>query len=149
MEVTNGILPIKMNSGHDKRELDRALFLAQSLNRHWHSEFPFHLHIVSSRHEAKRIAAGFSKLNLDNGRLSCHIHIEEDFFEPGSPFFAIKGMYKQQLIKLFVPPQLDLGAFITFDSDIVCLKDFDEKRFVTGDRLVSTWERKRLHSWWE
>ena len=53
------------------------------------------------------------------------------------------------MIKLFAPPILNLGPFITFDSDIVCIRPFNEQTFVHDGKLVSRWEHRRYHSWWE
>jgi hypothetical protein len=144
--VRHGVLPLKLNSGADGRELDRAKLLLASLRHFWKGTDPFHMHIVGETNEAEEI--GESLAASVGPRLTITVHAEDEFFSEGSPFFATKGMYKQQLIKLWVPWKLGLAAFITFDADVVCIRDFDERTFVRDNKLISKWEPRKIHSWW-
>jgi Family of unknown function (DUF6492) len=146
--VTSGLLPLKLNTGADRRELERAVLLKKSLNKWWNGQRPFELHIVCRDDEIVEAEGEFKKIGRSSNVLE-YFHAESEYFSPSSPFFQVPGMYKQQLIKLFAPNKLALGPFITFDSDVVCLREFDETTLVYKGRLASKWEPRGIHSWWE
>ena len=58
------------------------------------------------------------------------------------------GWYRQQIVKLHVPAVLGFGGYLTLDSDVCCVGDFDAKTFVKDGRALSRWEPKRHHDWW-
>jgi uncharacterized protein DUF6492 len=49
---------------------------------------------------------------------------------------------------LLVPARLQLGGYLTLDSDVFCVDDFDATTFVTNGRALSRWERKSQYEWW-
>jgi hypothetical protein len=59
------------------------------------------------------------------------------------------GWYRQQMVKLHVPAMLGFGGFLTLDSDVCCVGDFDAGTFVSEGRALSRWEPKRYHEWWK
>ena len=59
------------------------------------------------------------------------------------------GWYRQQMVKLQVPAMLGFGGFLTLDSDVCCVGDFDARTFVENGRALSRWEPKRHHDWWQ
>jgi hypothetical protein len=48
-----------------------------------------------------------------------------------------------------VPATLGFGGFLTLDSDVCCVGDFDSRTFVHEGRALSRWEPKRHHDWWQ
>ena len=44
---------------------------------------------------------------------------------------------------------LGFGGFLTLDSDVCCVGDFDSRTFVENGRALSRWEPKRHHDWWQ
>jgi hypothetical protein len=84
----------------------------------------------------------FPKIEVD-------VRSESEFFGPLSRFYALPGWYRQQAIKLHVPATLGFGGFLTLDSDVCCVGDFDARTFVERGRALSRWEPKRHHDWWE
>ena len=144
--ITAGILPLKLNTGLDKRELDRARYLIASLKKFWNGFSQFSLHIIALDEEFETVRD--SLVPLSDARVKVFVAQESNFFTKDSHFNQTKGMYKQQLIKIFVPVALELGPFIAFDADILCIKSFDEKTFIHEGRIISTWEPKNIHSWW-
>jgi hypothetical protein len=145
--VQNGLLPLKLNTGFDGREIDRATLLLRSLIDHWKGDFPFEMHLVSLDEEVDEIKERLSPLSCE--RLAIKFYSESDFFPSSSAFFRMKGMYKQQVLKLAVPAKLDLGPFITFDADVISLRDFNNLTFMVGNKILSTWEPRNIHSWWQ
>ena len=77
------------------------------------------------------------------------VRAEQDFFPAYSPFYLYPGWYRQQVVKLRVPALLNFGGFLTLDSDVCCVGDFDASTFVQDGRALSRWEPKRHHGWWE
>ena len=149
VEVKAGLLPVKMHTGADGRELDRAKFLIASLQRCWRGGAPFDLHVVGLDAEVETLRSELARAQGASPRVCIEVHAESEFFADAPEFFQCSGTYKQQLIKLFAPPALRLGPFITFDADIVSLRPFDEKTFVRDGRLISQWEARKHHAWWE
>jgi hypothetical protein len=146
MAVRAGVMPLKLDSGADSREFDRARLLISSLRESWRGEQIFDLWVVVLDDEYETACA---LLDMYSGsRVHVRIVVESEFFSKGSPFFHMHSMYKQQLIKLVAPTHLALDGFITFDADVVCLRPFHETSFIFDGRLISTWERKAIHSWW-
>jgi hypothetical protein len=145
--LTKGLLPLKLNTGSDRREIDRAELLIASLCHFWKGAEPFLLHVVGRDDELEEITAKMASLETD--RIHILVYPESAFFPASSPFHAMKGMYKQQIIKLYVPQLLGLEGFLTLDADVICIREFDESTFVRGDRIISNWESRTFHSWWE
>jgi hypothetical protein len=73
---------------------------------------------------------------------------ESDFFPPSSRFFLLTGWFRQQIVKLHVPSKLGFGGYLTLDSDVACVGDFDATTFVHNGKALSRWEPKRHHVWW-
>ena len=73
---------------------------------------------------------------------------ESDFFAPFSRFFMLTGWFRQQVVKLHVPARLGFGGYLTLNSDVACVGDFDATTFVRDGRALSRWEPKRHHGWW-
>ena len=145
--VWSGVLPLKLNSGTDQRELARARLLLRSLGHFWRDTRPFDLHIIARTEEVDEIKRELSDLCAPPLNVRCHA--ETDFFPIGSPFFSMEGMYRQQLLKLFAPAKMTLGGFLTLDADVICLREFDSQSFLRGGKLISTWEPRHIHSWWQ
>ena len=40
------------------------------------------------------------------------------------------GWYRQQMVKLHIPTMLGFGGYLTLDSDVCCVGDFDARTFV-------------------
>src|SRR5260370_36890311 len=76
------------------------------------------------------------------------LRAERAFFRPFSRFFMLTGWFRQQIIKLYVPAKLGFGGYLTLDSDVACVGDFDPTTFVHDGKALSRWEPKRHHDWW-
>jgi len=145
----SGLLPVKLNTGLDKRELDRADFFVMTLGRCWRGRAPFELHVVALNNEIDPVRERITATASANPNLRVIFHQESEFFDENSDFYRTAGTYKQQMIKIFAPPVLGLGPFMTFDADVVCIRPFDEHTFVHNGKLISRWEHRHYHSWWE
>jgi len=144
-KVVNGILPLKLGTGADKRELDRASSLISSLRYFWRGSEPFELTIVARDEEVGLIKESI----IGEGSLvNVTVRSEQEFFPVDSAFFDLPGMYRQQVIKLYVPSKLQLGPYFTFDADVICIRPIDEHTFISDGKVVSTWEPRTIHSWW-
>lgn len=142
----SGLLPLKLNTGLDGRELDRARLLLSSIQYHWKGKRPFALHVVGRDDEMLDIVEGLRRFRSRNVQLM--FHAETALFPADSPFHVAPGMYKQQLIKLFAARIIGRAAFVTLDADVICVKDFDEQSFMRSGRIVSHWEKRDFHAWW-
>jgi len=84
--------------------------------------------------------------------------------QPAAKVFAGLGNYvtavrdsafMSSLLRVFmlgvvqVPVMLGFGGYLTLDSDVCCVGDFDACTFVEHGRALSRWEPKRHHDWWE
>jgi Family of unknown function (DUF6492) len=124
--------------------LERAGLLIESLAKHWRDSKPFELLIVSpgsDTHLLRTSLPRFPNINVS-------VRPESDFFSPFSGFYLMTGWYRQQIVKLKVPAMLGFGGYLTLDSDVCCVGDFDAKTFVEDGRGLSRWEPKLHHDWW-
>jgi len=144
-KVVKGILPLKLKTGADRREMDRAISLLASLRYFWQGAEPFELTIVARDEECQSIREA---ITAEAALVKVIVRSEQEFFPTDSAFFELPGMYRQQVIKLYVPAKLKFGPYITFDADIICIRPVNERTFVSGEKLVSTWEPRHIHSWW-
>jgi len=143
-EVRQAILPLALRRLHRKDDLERTCLLIESLARHWRDERPFELLIVTPDRDADFVRAGLPRL----ARVNVTLRPESDFFPPFSRFFMLTGWFRQQIVKLYVPSRLGFGGYLTLDSDVACVGDFDATTFVRDGRALSRWEPKRHHDWW-
>jgi hypothetical protein len=144
-EVRHAILPLALRRIKRRGDLGRAGLLIESLGRHWRDSKPFELLIVAPGSDAAILRSILPQMP------NIHITIrpESDFFSMFSSFWLMTGWYRQQIVKLSVPAQLDWGGYLTFDSDVVCVGDFDARTFVQDRRAITRWEPKDHHSWWK
>ncbi len=77
------------------------------------------------------------------------VRSEADFFPAFSSFYMMTGWYRQQMIKLRVPVMLGFRGYLTLDSDVCCVGDFDASTFIADGRALSRWEPKRDQAWWQ
>ena len=124
--------------------MQRAGLLIESLGRHWRGAEPFELLIVTPHRDAKLLRAGLPQML----NIKVTVRPESDFFPLFSCFYAMTGWYRQQIVKLQVPAMLGWGGYLTLDSDVVCVGDFDGQTFLENGRAVSRWEPKKHHPWW-
>jgi hypothetical protein len=143
-EVRQAILPLALRKIKRRGDLERAGLLIESLAKHWRDTKPFELLIVSpgsDTHLLRTSLPRFSNINVS-------VRPESDFFPLFSPFYMMTGWYRQQIVKLRVPALLGFGGYLTLDSDVCCVGDFDAKTFVLDGRGLSRWEPKLHHGWW-
>jgi len=142
--IRQAILPLALRRLHGKDDLERTCLLIDSLGRHWRDARPLELLIVTPSGDGCSIR--------DRLPTPPQVHVtvrpETDFFSPSSRFFMLTGWFRQQIIKLHVPSLLGFGGYLTLDSDVACVGDFDAGTFVHDGRALSRWEPKRHHSWW-
>ncbi|WP_422002984.1 DUF6492 family protein [Reyranella sp.] len=143
-EVRQAILPLALRKITRRGDLERAGLLIESLAKHWRDTKPFELLIVApagDTHLLRTSLPRFSKINVS-------VRPESDFFPLFSTFYLMTGWYRQQVVKLAVPVMLGFGGYLTLDSDVCCVGDFDATTFVQDRRGLSRWEPKRHHEWW-
>jgi hypothetical protein len=125
-------------------DLERAGLLIESLAKHWRDSKPFELLIVSPGGDTHLLRTSLPRFpNID-----VSVRPESDFISLFSPFYMMTGWYRQQIIKLKVPAVLGFGGYLTLDSDVCCVGDFDATTFVEDRRGLSRWEPKVHHDWW-
>lgn len=143
-EVRHAILPLALRNRHGGDELKRAVLLIESLARHWLDRKPLQLLIVSPQRDVDMVRVrlpAFSNIEIS-------VHGEREFFLRFSRFYTMPGWYRQQIVKLLVPATLRFGGYLTLDSDVFCVDDFDASTFIEDGRALSRWEPKRQHDWW-
>jgi hypothetical protein len=144
-EVRQAILPLALRRLHRRGDLERTRLLIESLAKHWRDPLPFELLIVSPTRDADLLRASLPRLSGVNITL----RPESDFFPPFSGFFMLTGWFRQQIVKLHVPAVLGFDGYLTLDSDVVCVGDFDAMTFIEKGRALSRWEPKHHHEWWQ
>jgi len=143
-EIRQAILPLALRRILRRGDLERAGLLIESLSRHWRDSRPFELLIVSPPRDV-----GVLRTNLPRfPNIDISVRSESDFFPALGTFHLLPGWYRQQIVKLLVPASLGFGSYLTFDSDVCCVGDFDATTFVTDGRILSRWEPKIHHAWW-
>jgi Family of unknown function (DUF6492) len=142
--ICQAILPLALRRLHRKDDLDRACLLVESLARHWCDQRQFQLLIVAPARDTDSIRASLPS----PPNVNVTLRSESDFFSASSCFFLLTGWFRQQIIKLHVPSSLGFGGYLTLDSDVACVGDFDAMTFVHDGLALSRWEPKCHHSWW-
>ncbi len=144
-EVRQAILPLALRQLQRRGDLERAGLLIESLARHWRDTKPFQLLIVSPWRDVQLLRSSLPRFaNIDVA-----VRPESDFFPPVSGFYLLPGWYRQQIVKLHVPAKLGFDGYLTLDSDVACVGDFDAATFLDKGRAMSRWEPKRHHDWWQ
>src|SRR6266545_551837 len=143
-EISQAILPLALRRLHRKDDLQRACLLIETLARHWRDRRPLQLLIVAPARDEHFIRARLPRL----AGVDVTVRPESDFFSPFSRFFMLTGWFRQQIVKLYVPSRLGFAGYLTLDSDVVCVGDFDATTFVHRGRALSRWEPKHHHAWW-
>ena len=100
--------------------------------------------IVAPKRDLARLLTGLP----DMPNIDVTVKAESDFFPFLSRFYLLPGWYRQQIVKLQVPAMLGWDGYLTLDSDVVCVGDFDRQTFLQNGRAVSRWEPKKHHPWW-
>jgi uncharacterized protein DUF6492 len=144
-EVHQAILPLAVRRVGRRADLERTCFLVESLARHWRDHRAFELLIVAPAGDGDFIRESLPK----PAGVNITLQSERDYFSRFSRFFMLPGWFRQQIIKLYVPSKLGFGGYLTLDSDVVCVSDFDATTFVHEGRALSRWEPKSQHKWWE
>lgn len=143
-EVRQAILPLALRKMMRRGDLERAGLLIESLAKHWRDSKPFELLIVSPVSDTFLLRTSLPRFP----NINVSVRPESDFFPLFSTFYMLTGWYRQQIIKLKVPMQLGFEGYLTLDSDVCCVGDFDATTFVEDGRGLSRWEPKRHHDWW-
>ena len=144
-EVRQALLPLALRNLKRRGDLERAGLLIESLAKHWRDSKPLEVLIVSPKRDAELLRSSLPRFH----NIEVSVRSEGDFFPAFSRFYMMTGWYRQQMIKLHVPAKLGFGGFLTLDSDVCCVGDFDATTFVQDGRALSRWEPKRYHDWWE
>jgi hypothetical protein len=142
--VTTGVLPLSAKAHGAAGDVERAAFLVASLARRWRDTAPFRLIVVTPSADIGPVAAALPA----SPRIHIELLDEQAFFGPRDAFHGLPGWWKQQVIKLVVPAVLQVGPYLTFDADVVCVGDFDGRTFVRGGKLRSQWYRQHRNGWW-
>ena len=144
-EIRQGILPLALRNLKRRGDLERAGLLIESLAKHWRDSKPFQVLIVSPERDADLLRASLPRFR----NIEVSVRAEGEFFPAFSRFYMMTGWYRQQMVKLHVPAKLGFGGYLTLDSDVCCVGDFDATTFIESGRALSRWEPKRHHTWWE
>jgi hypothetical protein len=144
-EVRQAILPLALRNLKRRGDLERAGLLIESLAKHWRDSKPFQLLIVSPERDADLLRSSLPSFH----NIEVSVRAEGEFFPAFSRFYMMTGWYRQQMVKLHVPAKLGFGGYLTLDSDVCCVGDFDATTFIESGRALSRWEPKRHHTWWE
>jgi hypothetical protein len=144
-EVRQAILPLALRNLKRRGDLERAGLLIESLAKHWRDSKPFQVLIVSPERDAELLHSSLPSFR----NIEVSVRAEGDFFPAFSRFYMMTGWYRQQMVKLHVPAKLGFGGYLTLDSDVCCVGDFDATTFIEKGRALSRWEPKRHHTWWE
>ena len=144
-EIRQAILPLALRNLKRRGDLERAGLLIESLAKHWRDSQPFQLLIVAPRSDVSLLRSSLPHF----ANIEVSVRSESDFFGPFSRFYLLPGWYRQQMVKLQVPAMLGFGGFLTLDSDVCCVGDFDARTFVENGRALSRWEPKHHHPWWK
>jgi len=134
-EIRQALLPLALRKLQRRGDLERASLLIESLAKHWRDSQPFQLLIVAPRGDVSLLRSSLPRF----ANIEVSVRPEGDFFRPFSHFYTLPGWYKQQMIKLQVPAKLGFGGFLTLDSDVCCVGDFDSRTFVENGRALSRW----------
>ena len=127
-----------LRSPRGRGDLDRAALLIESLAHHWLDTKPLQLLIVSPQRDLEVIRSNLPAFpNID-----VSVRSEREFFPRISRFYMLPGWYRQQIIKLEVPALLRFGGYLTLDSDVCCVGDFDATTFIENGRLLPPEEIK-------
>jgi hypothetical protein len=143
-EIHQAILPLALRHLPGRGDLERTCFLVESLARHWRERRPLELLIVAPAGDGDCIRTTLPRL----ASVNITLRSETDYFSRFSRFFMLPGWFRQQIIKLHVPSKLGFAGYLTLDSDVACVGDFDATTFVHEGRALSRWEPKRQHKWW-
>ena len=143
-EVRQAILPLALRNIKRRGDLERAGLLIESLAKHWRDSKPFELLIVAPAADTQLLRTSLPRFpNID-----VSVRPESDFYSRLSAFYMITGWYRQQIVKLEIPVKLGWKGYLTLDSDVCCVGDFDSRTFVDEGRGLSRWEPKLHHEWW-
>lgn len=143
-EIRQAILPLALRRIMRRGDLERAGLLIESLSRHWRDRRPFELLIVAPPNDVSVLRGNLPRFS----NIDLSVRSERDFFPAFSSFHLLTGWYRQQIVKLHVPASLGFGGYLTLDSDVCCVGDFDATTFVMDRRALSRWEPKIHHAWW-
>ncbi len=144
-EVRQAILPLALRNLKRRGDLERAGLLIESLAKHWRDPKSLQVLIVSPERDADLLRSSLPRFH----NIEVSVRAEGDFFPAFSRFYMMTGWYRQQMVKLHVPAKLGFGGYLTLDSDVCCVGDFDATTFIEQGRALSRWEPKRHHTWWE
>ena len=144
-QIDQAILPLALRKLKRRGDLERAGLLIESLAKHWRDSKPFKLLIVSPAGDTQLLRSDLPRFP----NIEVSVRSEGDFFPAFSRFYMMTGWYRQQMVKLHVPVMLGFKGFLTLDSDVCCVGDFDATTFVEDGRALSRWEPKRYHAWWK
>src|SRR5215470_19230109 len=143
-ELRQALLPLALRNLKRRGDLERAGLLIESLAKHWRDPKALQVLIVSPERDADLLRSSLPSFR----NIEVSVRAERDFFSPLSRFYMMTGWYRQQMVKLHVPAQLGFGGYLTLDSDVCCVGDFDATTFIENGRALSRWEPKRHHEWW-
>ena len=144
-EVRQAILPLALRNLKRRGDLERTGLLIESLARHWRDPQPLQLLIVAPGRDAPLLRSELPRFP----NIAVEVRSESEFFPTFSRFYMMTGWYRQQMVKLQVPVMLGFKGYLTLDSDVCCVGDFDAKTFIEDGRALSRWEPKRYQDWWK
>ena len=134
-EVRQALLPLALRNLKRRGDLERAGLLIESLAKHWCDSKPFQVLIVSPERDADLLRSSLPRFH----NIEVSVRAEGDFFPAFSRFYMMTGWYRQQMVKLHVPAKLGFGGYLTLDSDVCCVGDFDATTFIEQGRALSRW----------
>ena len=144
--MLSAILPIKISEEHCGEDLARSNLLLKSLSYFWKGRRPFEIDVICRPQEIDFVRANHTKFF----NLIVRYHNELDVVPELTRYPDVNGWRKQQVIKLAASKIVNTDHYLIFDSDIVCVQEFNETSFIDEGRSQIQWEPFEIHrEWWE
>jgi glycosyltransferase involved in cell wall biosynthesis len=133
-ETLHAVVPVVIGTGKEKHDLERLKILLQSLRAGFDHSQCLHVHVVGRAGELAAIDAGISPFAAPWLKLSLHDELE---LVPELAASKAIGWVKQQVIKLATAQWLDADFWLTFDADVVCVRNFSIADLFVDGRAIA------------
>jgi hypothetical protein len=145
--VATGLLPVNLAERKLKGNgVRRVALLAETLAKHWKGDSPFRFQIVCGNADTAAIRDALPRAQ----NLKISFRTEEDCLGASARYLDRFDWWRRRnIMNMAAVGAADAEAVLLFSLDVVCVADFDATSFVLDGKLVSAWEPKSIHPWWE